>query len=64
MSCSDYCPADSNCAELKELGAVIFLLKLLPSVDKIIRSYAVLCLTSMTNNGTAILLVQLFVFSA
>lgn len=43
--------AESNCLEVKELGALPQLSKLLSSAEKVIRSYAVLCLASMVTNG-------------
>ena len=40
-------PAEQNCIELKELGAVPRLVKLLGSPDKPARAYAVLCVGAM-----------------
>ena len=43
--------ADTNCIELKNLGVVPPLVRLLSSPDKAVRSYSVICLASMAANG-------------
>ncbi len=43
--------ADAHCSELTGLGVVITLVKLLSSIDKAVRSYAVICLASMARAG-------------
>ena len=43
--------AEPNCIEVVELGSLARLVKLLSSTEKVIRSYAVLCLAAMLTNG-------------
>ena len=47
--------AESNCLEVLQLDSLPRLVKLLSSTEKVIRSYAVLCLASMVENGQCLL---------
>ena len=51
LCCYSLSKAESNCLEVMELCSLPRLVKLLSSEEKVVRSYAVLCLASMVGNG-------------